>query len=81
MSGHSCAHRIRKPEPNPLGLFYYPLSPPLPSPAAFRPALADALVGRSFWVIEMDYLIATGIAAAVFGGAVTYIILKMMGRL
>lgn len=29
----------------------------------------------------MDYLIATGIAAAVFGGAVVYIVLKMMGRL
>lgn len=34
-----------------------------------------------FWVIEMDYLIATGIAAAVFGGALVYIVLKMTGRL
>lgn len=34
-----------------------------------------------FWMIEMDYIITTGIAAAVFGGALVYIVLKMTGRL
>jgi len=29
----------------------------------------------------MDILISTGLAAFVFGGAVTYIVLKMMGKL
>ena len=29
----------------------------------------------------MDYLIGTGLIAAIFGGAFTYVVLRMMGKL